>query len=232
MLWMHGRTVSKELDPGRYLRWMRSGIATCSIDLPGHGERFDEGLQGPEGTLNLIGQAIGEIDDVLESLAATEHGGAFDLGRVGIGGMSAGGMVTLRRLCDPHGFSCASVEATTGSLARLYKPESGRPWLVDHPDERIAEVDPAQRLSGWRPIPLQVLHSEADKLVPYRTQRAFLDSLDATYRDKGADPALIEIKTWRETGAPSEHLGFGKVTAQAKASQLEFLSRHLLLVPS
>jgi len=40
VLWMHGRTVSKELDPGRYLRWVRAGIAACAVDLPGHGERF------------------------------------------------------------------------------------------------------------------------------------------------------------------------------------------------
>src|SRR4029450_3068251 len=24
VIWMHGRTVNKELDPGRYLRWMRA----------------------------------------------------------------------------------------------------------------------------------------------------------------------------------------------------------------
>jgi dienelactone hydrolase len=161
MLWMHGRTVNKELDPGRYLRWMRAGIATCAIDLPGHGERFIEDWQGPERTLDLIEQAIAEIDPVLEALAAPEYGGAFDLARVGIGGMSAGGMVALRRLCDPHEFTCASVEATTGSLERLYKPDSGRPWLVDHPTDRIAAVDPMQRLSTWTPLPLLVLHSRA-----------------------------------------------------------------------
>src|SRR5262245_11172372 len=38
VLWMHGRTVNKELDPGRYLRWMRAGIGACAVDLPGHGE--------------------------------------------------------------------------------------------------------------------------------------------------------------------------------------------------
>jgi len=34
---MHGRTANKELDPGRYLRLIRAGIAVCAIDLPGHG---------------------------------------------------------------------------------------------------------------------------------------------------------------------------------------------------
>ena len=40
VIWMHGRTVSKELDPGRYLRWIRAGFGVCAVDLPGHGERF------------------------------------------------------------------------------------------------------------------------------------------------------------------------------------------------
>ena len=39
LLWMHGRTATKELDPGRYLRLARAGIGACAIDLPGHGER-------------------------------------------------------------------------------------------------------------------------------------------------------------------------------------------------
>ena len=41
VLWMHGRTVSKEIDNGRFLRFVRAGIASVSLDLPGHGERLD-----------------------------------------------------------------------------------------------------------------------------------------------------------------------------------------------
>ena len=43
LVWMHGRTVAKELDPGRYLRLARAGIASCALDLPGHGERAEMG---------------------------------------------------------------------------------------------------------------------------------------------------------------------------------------------
>ncbi|MBT4768842.1 MAG: hypothetical protein HOO04_10850, partial [Phycisphaerae bacterium] len=47
LLWIHGRTAFKELDPGRYLRLMRRGISVCAIDLPGHGERLDPRLHKP-----------------------------------------------------------------------------------------------------------------------------------------------------------------------------------------
>jgi alpha-beta hydrolase superfamily lysophospholipase len=87
MVWMHGRTATKELDPGRYLRWLRAGIAVCAIDLPGHGERFDAALQEPERTLDVLAAALGEVDHVVEALAGDEFDGAFDLDRMGIGGM-------------------------------------------------------------------------------------------------------------------------------------------------
>ena len=44
LIWMHGRTANKELDPGRYLRLARAGIGSCAVDLPGHGFRTTEPL--------------------------------------------------------------------------------------------------------------------------------------------------------------------------------------------
>jgi pimeloyl-ACP methyl ester carboxylesterase len=227
MLWMHGRTASKELDSGRYLRWIRAGIAACAIDLPGHGERFEESFQKPERTLDLLERMIPEIDQVLSALASPEWSTYFTPGRVGIGGMSAGGMATLRRLCDPHPFVCAAVEGTTGDLGALYSPEAQRPWPVKHPPERIARFDPCRHLDAWRPIPLLVLHSEADRIVPIATVRSFLGALQNRYTAAGADPALAALHTWPSTGAPEEHAGFGRHANDAKNLQTEFLVRHL-----
>src|SRR4030095_11489223 len=92
VLWMHGRTVKKELDPGRYLRWMRAangGIATCAVDLPGHGERFDASLQQAHRAFEVVMQMISEIDGIVDAIVDL---GVFDHSRLAIGGMSAGGM--------------------------------------------------------------------------------------------------------------------------------------------
>ena len=62
LFWMHGRTANKELDPGRFLRLVRAGIATVSLDLPGHGAREDIALQQPERTLEFVDKMAGEID--------------------------------------------------------------------------------------------------------------------------------------------------------------------------
>jgi len=255
MLWPHARTVSKEIAPGRYLRWLRAGIATCALDLPGHGERAHEPLQSPAGTLDVIRTMLDELDGVVEALVSGDaapnesedpdrdgrskaggdkHGwnsGVFDPDRMGIGGMSAGGMVALRRLCDSHRFRAAAVEGTTGWLAELYHPtldgNTGRPWDVEHPPERIEPLDPAAHLSGFETIPLLALHSESDSIVPFVGQRAFIEKLRERYRARDADPSLIEFRTWPETGAPSEHAGFGRYASDAKTIQTEFLARAL-----
>ncbi|MDX9911838.1 MAG: acetylxylan esterase [Phycisphaerales bacterium] len=272
VLWLHGRTAYKELDPGRYLRWLRAGLGLCAIDLPGHGERDDASpeMQKPARTLEVIARSIGEIDGVVRELTrdgfARAHaidgatdGPVFDAERLAIGGMSLGGMIALRRLCDPHPFRCAAVEATTGWLMEMYHPGGNGPdrqmgkgpnqggegdasergageWAgldrVDppHPHERenLAPLDPMSNLDAWRPIPLLAVHSEADALVPWRAQRGFLDRLRARYGELGADPALVEQLTWPETGAPQEHLGFGRFSNDSKNAQTAFLARHLL----
>ncbi|MCC6660301.1 MAG: prolyl oligopeptidase family serine peptidase [Phycisphaerales bacterium] len=230
VIWMHGRSVNKELDPGRYLRWVRAGIAACAIDLPGHGERADAAMQAPARTLDVLAQAVGEIDGVVEGLADAAVAGSrgvFDLERLGIGGMSAGGMVALRRLCDPHPFRAGAVEATTGDLGALYHPETGRPWPVSHPPGRVEPLDPMRHLSGWRPIPLLALHSESDAVVPVAGQRGFIGALREHCRGAGADPDLVRFVTWQETGAAQEHMGFGRFSNDAKNLQTEFLARVL-----
>lgn len=229
MIWMHGRSVTKELDPGRYLRWIRAGIAACALDLPGHGERHMEGRQGSDWALETVEQMAQEIDGVLASLAEPRWRGAFDLSRIGIGGMSAGGMATLIRLCSPHGFRCAAVESTAGDFA-LMKRSAGFATAGGRDPEmaRLARLDPAARLDSWRPLPLLALHSEADEWVPVAAMRSFCEQLASHYAALGAPPGWVSLRTWERTGAPNEHAGFGKVAAEAKDTQVKWLERWLL----
>lgn len=216
VIWMHGRTVNKEIDPGRYLRWLRAGIGVCAIDLPGHGERYDRDLQDPFRTLDVVLQMVDEIDSIIESLRELN---VFDMNRIAIGGMSAGGMATLVRLCAPHPFVCTSIEATTGSWVH----QRDRMMLRGKSESEIAQYDPIQHLNGWREIPVQAIHAEGDEWVPIAGQREFLDSL----RERYEDPSLIELVMYENTGAPHEHAGFGKFAAEAKNAQRDFLAKWL-----
>jgi dienelactone hydrolase len=225
VIWMHGRTVYKELDPGRYQRWLRAGIGAVALDLPGHGERLDPAFHEPTKTLELIEQGASEIDGVLDDMKSSE---LFDMDRIAIGGMSAGGMVTLNRLCSPHPFVAACLEGTTGNLHGLYFPSDGsegRPWPVSHDPEDVHKLDPMENLSGFRPIPVLALHNRGDEMVPFSSQKIFIDKLRAHYLSAEADPSAIELHTFEETGAPAEHAGFGRMANDAKNIQLEFLMR-------
>lgn len=227
VVWMHGRTVSKELDPGRYLRWIRAGIAAVALDLPGHGARFVQGSHDPERTPAVVEQMVEELDAVLASVR--KRFPRLDMTRAAIGGMSAGGMATLRRLCEPHPFVAAAVEGTTGDLDALYFPPAGhgKDWPVSHDHASVERIDASRHLSTFRPIPLLALHNEGDELVPLKIQQGFLEQLRARYTAAGTDPGLISLHTFRETGAPQEHAGFGRYGNDAKNLQLEFLIRHL-----
>lgn len=238
VLWLHGRTVSKEIDSGRYLRLIRAGIAVCAIDLPGHGERLSQDLQQPRRTLDLLAMTVREIDQVVAALREPPFRDVIDHSRLAIGGMSAGGMATLRRLCEPHPFVCACIEASTGWLEGLYFPSdvapeatTRAPWAVSHERTRVRELDPLHHLAGFAPIPLMSLHSRADAIVPFAGMQHFLEQLRAHYTSRGADPATVESVSWPSTGAPGEHAGFGRAANDAKITQVRFYASHLAPTP-
>jgi dienelactone hydrolase len=220
-VWIHGRTVNKELDPGRYLRWMRAGVAACALDLPGHGERFDAGRQDAAAAFGVLTQMIEEIDGVVEALP--RHG-PFDPARIAIGGMSLGGMAALGRLTRTHPFTCATVEATTGNWAKA----GDRARFTERVAERTRAWEPITHLDGWREVPLLAIHARHDEWVSFDEQAAFIDALRGRYRR----PDLIEFVAYDRTGAPHEHIGFGRMSNDAKQRQAAFLAKNLTPSPA
>ena len=213
LLWMHGRTATKELDPGRYLRLARAGIGSCAIDLPGHGERGSEAGMRPQALLDNVEQAASEIDDVVTALGRR----GFDLDRMAIGGMSMGGMVALIRLQRPHRFRAAILEATSGNWRVQHQRQ-----FFDH--ESADRLDPIRHLERWRELPVLVVHSRRDQWVEFEGQLAFIEAL----RRQVDHPEWIEVMALEETGAPHEHLGFGHRTNEVKTREVDFLRTHLL----
>ena len=216
LLWIHGRTADKELDPGRYLRYVRRGINICAVDLPGHGERFVTELQEPEAVFDVVKQMSEEVDGVLESLTTC---GGFDLQRAAIGGMSAGGIASILRLVQPHHFRAAVLEATMGQwrLSRDHK-------IFSHlSDSQFASNNPADHLECWNEIPILSFHSRHDEWIPYAAQEEFIERLKQHYKE----PKKIEFVTFDRTGAPKEHLGFGRESAFVKDIQVAFLAKVL-----
>jgi len=225
VLWFHGRTVYKELDPGRYNRWARAGIGSIAIDLPGHGERLTKDGHSPSQTIHNLTQAINEIPAILESVADLQ---IFDMKKSAIGGMSAGGMIALRYLCNQHHFLGATIECTTGDLLGLYfppDPSKPGPWRIHHDRTEVQNIDTQTHLANFKPIPLLAMHNKGDEVIPYELQSNFIQTLSAHYTSHNADPNLIQFITYDNTGTIQEHAGFGKYASQAKDHQLTFLKQ-------
>ena len=60
-------------------------------------------------------------------------------------------------------------------------------------------------------------------MVPYAAQNEFISRLKQKY----ATPDQIEFVTFDHTGAPKEHVGFGRESAFVKEIQVNFLARVL-----
>jgi len=216
LLWMHGRTAFKELDPGRYLRLMRRGIAVCAMDMPGHGERLDLRLHQPAHIIEAVLQAVEEVDGVVAE--AVDRLDA-DPDTVAIGGMSAGGMAAIARMTRPHRLAAGVLEATSGNWSSLpRRAESGLATA-----ELIRQRDPMTHLERWRAIPLLAIHSRLDAWIPFEGQWRFLDAV----QDRGP-ASLVSRVAYDRTGASGEHAGFGSRSADAKEHQCRFLVEHLL----
>ena len=160
---------------------------------------------------------IDEIDELIEELTTQS---LFDESRLGIGGMSAGGMATLARLCQAHPFRCASVEAATGS----WEHQRHREMFQGRGRGEVADHNPIVNLEGWREIPVQAIHSRLDSWVAFEGQEAFLEELAFHYQRA----ELIELVAYDETGAPFEHAGFGRMSSDAKDRQRDFFKQWLL----
>jgi len=216
LFWMHGRTAYKELDPGRFLRCLQRGINICAVDLPGHGQRLEAESQGANRIWPVVEQMSLEIDAVLEGLKSIE---GFDIQRCAIGGMSAGGMAAITRLLKPHPFSALVLEATCGDWSFI----RNKPMCAALSEEEFDAINPINHLDQWENIPVIAFHSEKDEWIPYEAASSFIESLRARLNDS----ADIDLVSFKDTGAPYEHVGFGRESANVKELQTQFLVRHL-----
>jgi len=213
LLWLHGRQANKEIDPGRALRLLRAGIGFIGVDLPGHGERAVDSYQTVEGTLQTILEMSAELDDVHAAIVGDLR---VDPEQIAIGGMSAGGMAAAHRLVTPHPYRGMLMEASTGNWAA----QAHRPMFQPLSPEALQAQDPMARLSTWTPIPVLAQHSRLDEWIRFEGQCEFLEAL----RERNAGHP-VELQAYDQTGAPKEHIGFGKFGAQAKDLCRDFLLR-------
>ena len=108
------------------------------------------------------------------------------------------------------------MEASTGNWAA----QAHRPMFQPLTPEALQSEDPMARLATWTPIPVLAQHSRLDEWIRFEGQSAFLEAL----REHNAGHP-VDLQAYDRTGAPKEHIGFGKYGGQAKDLCRDFLLR-------
>ena len=116
--------------------------------------------------LDIVLQMRDELDHItLGAIEALD----VDASRVAIGGMSAGGMAAIARLCRPHRFRGAILLATTGDWASL----AARPNMDAPQQDDLDRLSPMSQLAHWRPIPVLAVHCQGDAWIPWAGSSGF-----------------------------------------------------------
>lgn len=162
VLCLHGLHSDKESMLETAYRFARRGFRAVAVELALHGEREGaatraKGLEtGYTATMTRIIE--GSVADIV---ALLDH---FGSGRVGVHGLSMGGVVAFAAvLADPR-LATASIAMGSPDWVGILESMGVPP---DHPQMvEIRQASPLSRAAGFAPRPLLMLHGDLDETVP------------------------------------------------------------------
>ena len=152
-----------------------------------------------------------EIDVIVDWMNVNTQ---IDSSRSAIGGMSAGGMSAIDRLTQPHNFIAASLEATTGN----WESQGSRPMFSSVPKNILRMISPINNLDKWNPIHILAVHSKNDQWIDFQGQLLFIEKVKKINQE-----LPVKLIIYENTGAPFEHIGFGRESSKNKDEQMNFL---------
>lgn len=180
VLWFHGFTVDKETHRTELATLAEAGFLAVGIDAAGHGERrladFEERFSGPKEETDreifaLVAETAAEVPEILDLLCGA---GLTDEARIGVAGISMGGMITYGAMAlDPR---------IRAAVALLATPE----W--PHP------ASPHRQVDRFFPAALLSITGERDENVPPAAARAFHAELEGRYRQHPERLRYLEIE--------------------------------------
>ena len=169
-----------------------------SLDAVGHGERLRKEDWTPEALLNLIQQTAQEVNQVI---AHYEGDARVDVQRVGLSGISMGGVITYQYLSQENKRIRAAVPmiATPDFTSLIHGQNSGEIYtmlglesqtLVNAPMlEMIQQLQPARRMSQMISVPLLMLNGVNDPLIDLEGVRNFYRHIQPLY----ANPEEVRL---------------------------------------
>jgi uncharacterized protein len=170
VLWFHGFTAGKDVHRPELATLAEAGFLAVGIDAAGHGERrlpdFEERFSGPRDKTEpevyaLVAETVAEVPGIIDLLCGA---GLADEERIGVVGVSMGGMITYGAI--------AADRRIRAAVALLASPE----W--PHPES------PHREIERFFPTALLSITAGRDENVPPAAARAFHAELEGHYRQR------------------------------------------------
>ena len=161
-----------------------------SIDAVGHGERLRKEDWTLDALMNLIQQTAQDVNRVI---ASYERDARVDVQRVGLSGISMGGVITYQYLSQDNKRIRAAVPmiATPDFTSLINGQNAGEIYtmlglenqtLVNEPMvEMVRQLQPAQRMSQMISVPLLMLNGVNDPLINLEGVRNFYQHIQPLY---------------------------------------------------
>lgn len=171
-----------------------------SMDAVGHGERLRKEEWTLEALMNLIQQTAQDVNRVI---AHYEGDARVDGHRVGLSGISMGGVITYQYLSQENKRIRAAVPmiATPDFTSLINSQNAGEIYnmlglesqtLINEPLlEMVRQLQPAQRISQMISVPLLMLNGVNDPLINLEGVRNFYQHIQPLYANP-EDVRLIE----------------------------------------
>ena len=201
-----------------------NGYFAVPIDAVGHGERVREEAWTYEALLNLTHQTA---EDVNRVIAHYEGDSRVDVQRVGLGGISMGGVITYEYLTrkDKRIRAAVAMIATPDFTSLLHSSNAGeiikalgldgQNIVDDSTLEAIQAIQPAHKMSQMVSVPLLMLNGVDDPLIDLEGVRDFYRRIKPLY----AQPAAVQL---------IEHPGVTHYTPYAmQVDALDWFQRYL-----
>jgi dienelactone hydrolase len=184
------------------------GIAVVSLALPYHLERTPPGSRSGEQAVTpdpaaLVRTMVQSVQDVKRTVDWIESRPEFDRGRVGIAGVSLGGVVASLAFAVENRFQSAAFMLAGADLAGLLWNSSR---VIGQRDalrragytetklrQELVEIEPLGYLPDAPPRPSLVIVADLDTVVPARCSDALIEALH--------EPQVTRIGTGHYGGA-------------------------------
>jgi len=224
----HGFTGIKESMLSTCLRLADAGFFAVAIDAVKHGERVDPNLLANlrENFAPFFEILLGTVKDVGKVIEHLEDNVNADVERVGMMGVSMGGIITLltaavnqkvKAIASVIGGANFPVLLEKSAINKMGLPMGPLEKLGSSAIEFVKKHDPINNVDRFRTMPVLLLNGEQDDLVPLECASSLYNALKPFY---GVAQDRLKLKVYPKTGH--------EYKPEMETETVEWFKKHLL----